>query len=170
MWREIRLVRPRACRTCATSGASTMSYPFRVMTESTPTATTAAVLSANALFYRAFTDGDYAAMCDLWAEQAQVACLHPGARTLVGRGAVLESWKQILGGTSRFELRCRQPIVQVAGDAAIVTCYEASDDEPAHLAATNVFVMEDGRWRMVHHHAGPLSSPVPRSPDPASLN
>jgi ketosteroid isomerase-like protein len=140
------------------------------MTESTPAAIAAAVLSANALFYRALTEGDYAAMSDLWAEQAQVSCLHPGARTLVGRGAVLESWKQILDGTARFELRCRQPIVRVAGDAAIVTCYEGSDDQPAHLAATNVFVMEDGRWRMVHHHAGPLSSPGPRSPARASLN
>ncbi len=140
------------------------------MTESTPAATKAAVLSANASFYRAFTDSDYAAMSELWADHAPVSCIHPGARTLIGRDAVLQSWKQILGGASRFELRCREPVVHVARDAAIVTCYEANDDEPAHLAATNVFVLEGGRWRMVHHQAGPLSSPVPKPPAPASLN
>jgi ketosteroid isomerase-like protein len=140
------------------------------MTESTPAATKAAVLGANATFYRAFTNGDYVAMTELWADEAPVSCIHPGARTLIGRSAVLESWKQILGGASRLDLRCREPVVHLTGDAAIVTCYEASDDEPAHLAATNVFVLEESRWRMVHHHAGPLSSPVPPPPAAASLN
>jgi ketosteroid isomerase-like protein len=140
------------------------------MAESTHSATEASVLAANATFYRAFTTGDYAAMSDLWAERAPVACLHPGARALSGRAVVLDSWLQILSGTSRLELRCDRPIVHLAGEAAIVTCYEASGDRPAHLAATNVFTLEDGRWRMVHHHAGPLSSPVPRPPQAMSMN
>jgi ketosteroid isomerase-like protein len=140
------------------------------MAELTHGATETAVLDANAAFYRAFTDGDYASMSDLWARHAPVACLHPTARALVGRTRVLDSWRQILGATSRFELRCDQPVVHVAGDAAIVTCYEASGDRPAHLAATNVFVLEDGHWRMVHHHAGPVSSPVPRPRSSLSLN
>jgi ketosteroid isomerase-like protein len=143
---------------------------MRVTTESTHEAAKAAVLGANAVFYQAFTNGDYAAMSELWAERAPISCLHPGARPLIGRSAVLDGWKKILGGSSRFELCCRQPVVHVTGEAAIVTCYEASDDQPAHLAATNVFVTEDGRWRMIHHHAGPLSSPVPRLPSPSSLN
>lgn len=40
-------------------------------------------------------------------------------------------------------------------------CYEGIEAQPAHLAATNAFVLEDGAWRMVHHHAGPLSQPIP---------
>jgi len=58
-----------------------------------------------------------------------------------------------------FELTGREPSVQVFGDTAIVYCYEASGAEPAHLAATNVFVREGLAWRMVHHHAGPLAEP-----------
>src|SRR5258708_8372392 len=106
-------------------------------------------------------------MAALWAARAPVACLHPAARALIGRSPVLESWKQILGGASRFKLRCDQPIAHVVGDTAIVTCYEGAGDQPAHLAATNVFVLEDGRWRMVHHHVGPGSIPVPAPPSPA---
>ena len=34
---------------------------------------------------------------------------------------------------------------------AYVVCYE--DVEGAFLIATNVFVHEDGTWRMAHHHA-----------------
>jgi ketosteroid isomerase-like protein len=140
------------------------------MAGSTRAEAEAAVLGANATFYRAFSDGDFGAMSKLWAERAPVSCFHPAARLLVGRSSVLGSWKQILGGTPRFELRCDQPVVHVIGDAAIVNCYEASADEPAHLAATNVFVLEDGRWRMVHHHAGPISSPIPRPQPPLSVN
>jgi ketosteroid isomerase-like protein len=99
-----------------------------------------------------------------------VTCFHPAARALIGRSAVLDTWRQILGGPSRLKLRCDQPVVRVIGETAIVICYEGSNDEPAHLAATNVFVLEDGRWRMVHHHAGPISRPVPRSGPSGSVN
>jgi hypothetical protein len=140
------------------------------MAESTHVTTQAEVLDANATFYRAFSDGDYAAMSELWAQRAPVTCIHPAARTLIGRSAVLETWRQILGGPSRLELRCDQPVVRVNGETAIVICYEGADEEPAHLAATNVFVLEDGRWRMVHHQAGPISRPVPRSGPPRTVN
>ena len=140
------------------------------MAESIHATTDAAVLLANASFYRAFTDGNYGAMSELWAQHAPVACLHPGARALIGRTAVLDSWRQILDGTPRLELRCDQPSVHVIGEAAIVTCYEGGGDQPAHLAATNVFVLEGDSWRMVHHHAGPISSPLPRPGPPLSVN
>lgn len=120
-----------------------------------------AVLAANAAFYRAFNDGDYAAMSEVWATQAPVACLHPGASLLLGRAAVLGSWGQILRQKPGFTLRCDEPKAQLFGNTAVVYCYEGGDDQPAHLVATNVFVREARGWRMVHHHAGPLSEPRP---------
>ena len=27
------------------------------------------------------------------------------------------------------------------------------EDEPARMQATNVFVREEGEWKMIHHHA-----------------
>ncbi len=38
-------------------------------------------------------------------------------------------------------------------------CYEVLG--PNVLVATNVFLREDGAWRMVHHHAGPCAAPPP---------
>jgi ketosteroid isomerase-like protein len=130
----------------------------------------AAVIEANATFYRAFTKGDYAAMSELWSKSAPLTCLHPGARVLVGRTAVLDSWRQILGGGSGLTLRCEEPVVHLLGETALVTCYEGSNDDPAHLAATNVFVLEGGRWRLVHHHAGPIATPVRRRRPPSTMN
>jgi hypothetical protein len=132
--------------------------------------TEAAVLQANATFYRAFTHGDYAAMSELWAEQVPVACLHPMAPALVGRRAVLESWRELLGEPPPFELRCDRPVVHVLGEVAVVTCYEGNGDRPAHLAATNVFVLEGARWRMVHHQAGPLAAPIARPVSSTPVN
>ena len=129
-----------------------------------------AVLRANAEFYRAFSQADFAAMNALWAEHAPVLCSHPGSQVLVGRALVLDSWRQILQEEAAFELRCEEPRVHVFGDVAIVSCYEGSEAHPAHLAATNVFVLEAERWRMVHHHAGPLARPVSQPVPPADMN
>ena len=130
-----------------------------------------AVLAANARFYRAFSEGDFAAMSELWASRSPVACLHPGDSLLVGLQQVLRRWREILAPGPAFVLRCDKPIVQAFGTMAIVYCYEGVDDEPAHLVATNVFVREGEAegWRMAHHHAGPLAAPLP-DPRATTLN
>lgn len=146
-------------------------YDVRGMDEiSARVAAEIAVLEANLEFYRAFSDCDFDAMCRLWAERAPIACTHPGLPPIVGRSAVLDSWKRILGGAARWEMSCRAARAHVLGDAAFVTCFEASGDEPAHLAATNVFVFEDGRWRLVQHQAGPLSEPTTEGRSPNASN
>lgn len=122
----------------------------------------AAVLAANEGFYRAFSRGDYAAMSELWAKAAPVACLHPGARLLSGRHAVLSSFRELLAAAPAWKMVGRDARVFWLGESAFVTCLEANGEQPAHLAATNIFILEEGRWRMVHHHAGPLSVPEPR--------
>lgn len=130
-----------------------------------------AVLHANEAFYRAFSRGDVAAMRALWAERHEVTCIHPGAAILRGRSAVLGSWQQLLVGTMP-RMRCDDPEVHLLGSTALVTCYEGNDAHPAHLVATNLFVLESDTWKMIHHQAGPLSKPRPsseRGPD-RSLN
>jgi ketosteroid isomerase-like protein len=134
-------------------------------------ATEVAVLEANRDFYRAFSDCDFDAMSRLWAERAPVACMHPGIPVIVGRSRVLASWKRVLENAEEgWKMSCRGARAHVWGDAAFVTCFEASGDGPAHLTATNVFVLEDGHWRMVHHQAGLLSEPIPTSASPDASN
>ena len=81
----------------------------------------------------------------------------------------MQSWSQILRQPPEVALRCLTPRVYQFGDTAIVTCYEGADGHPAHLAASNVFVLEDGAWKMVHHHAGPIQDAVMPVPS-ARLN
>jgi ketosteroid isomerase-like protein len=137
---------------------------------STPPSPDAEILRANTAFYTAFTRGDAQAMEALWAARAPITCFHPGATLLRGHDAVLGAWREILASPLPFEMRCHFAEVQRFGELAIVTCYEGNGDHAPHLAATNVFVHEDGAWRMSHHHAGPLSRPVAVATRSSSLN
>jgi SnoaL-like domain len=129
-----------------------MSIPDRV-----------AVLFANEAFYAAFANRDYAAMERLWSRQHPVTCIHPGWRALVGRDAVMHSWQGILGHPSAPHIRCHDATAFLQGQIAYVLCYEILDS--GFLAATNVFVREDGAWRLLHHQAGVSPAPPAEGED-----
>ncbi|MEQ8166592.1 MAG: nuclear transport factor 2 family protein [Alphaproteobacteria bacterium] len=114
-----------------------------------------AVLFANEAFYLAFRTGDLAAMDALWAQRAPVSCIHPGWAALTGRERVMGGWSAILRHGSGGQIECRHAEVQQYGESALVICYEVLDGTV--LVACNGFVKQDGRWRMVHHQAGPAN-------------
>lgn len=117
-------------------------------------ADTEAALAANEAFYGAFVARDMAAMATLWARGHGVRCVHPGWNALIGREAVLESWRGILGNPEQPRIVSGGASVQVIGDVAVVTCRELVSGSP--LVATNIFVREDGAWRLLLHHSGPV--------------
>jgi hypothetical protein len=45
----------------------------------------------------------------------------------------------------------------------VILCVEVLPE--GELAATNVFVLEQGRWRMLHHHAGLIARSLEDEPD-----
>lgn len=115
---------------------------------------------ANEAFYLAFEGKDYQAMDHLWSEARPVLCVHPGWPALIGRQAVMNSWRSILGNprqaqVSFYGAECRQ----LGSDTVAVVCYELAPG--ATTVATNLFVEEDGRLRMVLHQAGICANPPP---------
>lgn len=127
------------------------------------------LLFANDAFYVAFSACDFIAMDDLWAMAAPVSCIHPGAPAILGRDDVMDSWKEILemGQTQGFY--CQDARAHIHGDTGWVTCFEIFGD--GVLTATNIFVRENGAWKMTHHHAGPTNMRVTRSDqDPQRTN
>lgn len=125
-----------------------------------------AVLFANEAFYRAFADGDLAAMDAVWASAAPVACIHPGWNLLDGREAVMASWRAILDNPKRPDISSVGGAVKVYGDTAVVTCYETVGG--GYLVATNIFIREAGAWKLVHHQAGPTPQPTLEASDDAA--
>ena len=122
------------------------------------------LLRANAAFYAALASGDLEAMDAVWSRRLPVACIHPGWQPLCGRDAVMASWEAIFEGGRAPPIRCEGEEPHLLGSTAYVTCFERIGAES--LAATNLFVLEDGAWRLVHHHAGPVAR-RPEAPPPA---
>lgn len=111
--------------------------------------------SANDAFYRAFTRADSAAMATLWAQNGPVFCCHPGWPPMLGRAEIIASWAEIFshGGQPDITFMPRQ--MALVGSVGIVCGIEILGN--GQFACTNIFVAEDGVWRMAHHHAGPMA-------------
>lgn len=112
--------------------------------------------------YRALEQGDLAAMEALWADDECVRCVHPGGEALVGREAVLASWRAIFASPGTLRVALEDVAVELRGDVAWVSCVErlrqTLDDEryESAAAATNLFVRAADGWRLVCHHASPI--------------
>jgi ketosteroid isomerase-like protein len=124
-----------------------------------------AVIAANAAFYAAFASGDFAALAGLWADEDTISCIHPGWPAIIGRAAVVGSWRDILKNPTRPQIVCADPQAIVEGDQARVLCLELVEGTP--LAATNHFKRIKGSWRLVHHQSSPIAQFLGETDDPA---
>lgn len=113
-----------------------------------------ALLAANRRFYEAFSRADLSAMDDVWARVVPVTCVHPGWTPLVEREEIMESWQAILAGSAPREIEYGAAEAFPGEDMGYVICAQTIGD--TELVATNIFAREDGEWKMVHHHAGPV--------------
>lgn len=114
-----------------------------------------AILAANAAYYQAFLTGDFAKMCGIWADE-QVSCVHPGWPVLIGRQAILESYRGILRNPHQEPIEPHNPTPLITGDDGRVFCIEIVGGMA--LAATNWFRRIDGAWRLIHHQASPIAT------------
>lgn len=115
------------------------------------------ILAANTAYYNAFVAGDYDRMCGIWAED-EVSCVHPGWPVLLGREAILDSYRSILNNPNQAPIKPHNATALVSGDDGRVFCIEVVGGMA--LAATNWFRRINGAWRMIHHQASPIATPV----------
>ncbi len=109
-------------------------------------------------FYEALDSGDAAAIAELWLEDDDVVCVHPGGPRLTGHAAVRASWAAILSngplhvrGSSRKSLDT--PTVAVHNVIEEVIVIQGRERRIARVIATNAFVKTGAGWKMVLHHA-----------------
>ena len=114
----------------------------------------AAVLAANRAFYDAFNAHDVEAMADLWSQRTEVTCIHPHRAVLIGRDDVLRSWRAIITNPDQPRIVFAADEARLVGDVGIVAGREVVAGIP--IVATNVYVREDGVWRLIHHHGSPV--------------
>ena len=127
------------------------------------------VEGVNATFYEAFESADLDTMQDLWLDDPDSLCVHPGALPVRGAGAINRSWALIMANTPYIQFFLTDVEVSVLEGVASVTCTEnvLTGDEStgpdafggAKAVATNVFVRTPEGWRLWIHHASPVLSP-----------
>lgn len=116
-----------------------------------------AVEEANDHFYDAFRNGNYAAMSKIWGNGEQVQCIHPAAECIAGREDVMTSWKLILS-SGRMNITLEDVRIYATDTQGYVTLVEVVDaeDSQGRIIATNIFERQQGSWKIVHHHGGPV--------------
>ncbi|MFG6467872.1 YybH family protein [Roseateles sp. BYS87W] len=132
-------------------------------------AKTAALLASpddtEAQFYEALQHGDLDHLMALWADDEEIACVHPGGPRLVGMIAIRAAFEAVFqrGVVSVHPERVRR---LHSGDCAIHHVLERvqlhADDKghtpTAWVIATNVYLKTALGWRLVLHHASPGSA------------
>ena len=123
----------------------------------------AAILVANAAFYRAFSKGDYAAMSALWAERRDGGCFHPTAPAILGRDAVLESWRQILrsAAVGRHALRPARRVPRGGPRSSPATRATGSTRRTSPRRTCSSSKTAAGAWSTTTPGRSPLRSPKP---------
>lgn len=123
---------------------------------------TAGPLAANAAFYQALNalfTGDTDPMSALWSHSGDVTYMGPLGEYLHGWDQVAESWANQAAMNLGGRVDPHEVRVVRLGPMAVVTNVEIGDnprttsgDMQVRIRATNVYRLEDGRWRMIHHH------------------
>jgi ketosteroid isomerase-like protein len=132
----------------------------------------AQVETVNAAFYTAFETADLDSMQELWLDDPETLCVHPGALPVRGTPAINRSWALIMANTPYIQFFLTDVEVSVltsdGREVASVTCTEnvlTADEHTdtdsfggAKAVATNVFVRTPDGWRLWIHHASPVLS------------
>ncbi len=109
-------------------------------------------------FYDALERADVNRLAQVWADDEEIVCVHPGGLRIVGHHAVLQSWHEILsGGGLRIQPSMLKTLhsMMSAVHSLVETISIRSEGaaEIAHCYATNVYHKGPTGWRLVMHHA-----------------
>jgi ketosteroid isomerase-like protein len=134
-----------------------------------PSAQTAVLLASpddtETQFYEALQHADLDRLMQLWADEDEVACVHPGGPRLVGLEAIRAGFEQVFGNGA-IPVHPERVRRLESGDCAIHHVLErvqvgdpaARTSTVAWVIATNVFLKTALGWRLVLHHASPGSA------------
>lgn len=121
-------------------------------------------MAANDNFYKAFNTRDLDAMKKVWSSQERVICVHPGWNPLDGFEPIMESWQGIFKNSGNMNIEASDVTVVASEDLAWVSCVEKLYTIATHgvlaskVYSTNLFQLNNGSWKMVMHHASPMTS------------
>lgn len=123
---------------------------------------TETVIAANTTLYtslNAMFEGDFGPISNVWSHSDSITYMGPFGGKLVGWEAVGADFKQVTDMKIGGSIRPEGVSVHVGEGMAYVACTEVGenigpDGKPVQVRhrATNVFQLENGVWKLIHHH------------------
>jgi ketosteroid isomerase-like protein len=113
---------------------------------------------AELAFYDALERADLTRLMQVWSDDEEIICVHPGGLRMVGLHAVKESWQEILT-QGALHIRPAKLVTTQSMMSTVhslieqITVRSQAGTEVAHCYATNVYHKGPTGWRMVMHHA-----------------
>ena len=135
-------------------------------------------------FYDALEAGNLDALMEVWSDDEEIVCIHPGGPRLVGHHAIAASWREILSN-GPISVRPSDPqilqgsLVSVHSMLSRVMAFVRTEGLPAgaqqsaqamsiNMLVTHVFFKGAQGWRMVLHHASVTPQDAESIPTPTS--
>ncbi len=121
----------------------------------------ASVEECEQAFYEALERGDLDALMELWLQDDDVCCVHPGGVRIVGYSAVRASWSSLLG-SGGIAIRATGRRIFESSTMAVTNVIEefvvpqGGTTQVVHVLASNSFVKLPTGWKMVMHFAAPV--------------
>ena len=120
--------------------------------------------------YEAMRSGDVGRLMELWSDDDEICCVHPGGEPLVGAAAIRASFEVMFSnGTIDAEPhRVRRLESHSSAVHSVIEKIRVATPEGERFAwvvATNVYLKSARGWRLVAHHASPGS--IGEAPDSA---
>ncbi len=113
-----------------------------------------------ASFYEAMQQANIVKMMATWAEDEEIACVHPGGPRVVGTVGVRAAFEAVFASgpvhvTVVHVRRMETAVCAVHHVTEKVQAMTADGMQTAFVMATNVYLRTATGWRMVAHHASP---------------
>jgi len=124
-----------------------------------------------AAFYEALEAADLEAMMEVWAEDEEIICVHPGWPRLTGYEQIRENWARIFRSGERLKVHLSAQVCVQGMMLSVHSLHEnilvaGETKARAPVVTTNVYLRTASGWRMVVHH-GSIAPQVARAePEP----
>ncbi|HEY5292433.1 MAG TPA: nuclear transport factor 2 family protein [Burkholderiales bacterium] len=126
---------------------------------------------AEAAFYEALERADLDAMMEVWSEDEEVSCIHPGGPRLTGLAQVRENWAQIFKSGQRLQVHLSDQVIVTGMMFSVHSLHEnilvrgaqgGAEGARSIVVTTNVYLRSGSGWRMVLHHGSHAPAPAVR--------
>jgi ketosteroid isomerase-like protein len=120
------------------------------------------ITKANSQFYNALNilfTGNSDAILNVWSHSADISYLGPWGKIKVGWDSIKAEFIKVGSMKIGGNIESKNLIVGVGSDMAYTVCDEVGENKDStgqsffvNHRATNIFRLEQGEWKLVHHH------------------